>query len=1171
MKKIVNVLLIVIVAFLGIRNVDAMSTDKNVAYNKTTTNNVDIPGLYTGSQAYEINWYTLSSYEGSYPSYCLDPHKRPADTYTVNRFLGETDNPQIDAADYGMLEIMKLGYNQFNNSYTYSVETPESNGELYTVTLTGEDLYAATSIAIRAYILGLFVWGGDASDNNFMRTQGSAHANVGASWASFYPTMANAVSGLSCPTTGDGITTCFSNSVKSNYGWYRSNIRFIWDGYGTRSYRVIYGAQQLFLAGLQAGYESMQEGFADSSVTAAQVSVVQDGTRTDNQVQEFIYANVNITDFSENAYINNFQFTCNGCSSAGITYDYMEYYTADNEWKRIETNTDISQEITPDESGLRSGTVRIRIHITKNISEDECQNATYTVTFDYYDSNKEYIGALLKNNNSADKQRLIIIDKASSSSVGNNKGSFTGTITCVNPVCDTEISIPICSDDENEAISEITAPEDIKKCILDNVDDAGNSYQLSETNGGVDNAYCSVFCKEDYRDVIDDNKPGGIKLNPVVEDVECGSYFQLTSHIEGKKDCYTGGDGEGDSINREQFLVDIEEAQSAMVDAMNRYQEHYTKYLAAQNATEQGIGSCTCGGNSCGAMQRITVNWDTYDQWDFSFTNETASLNPTTGASGSESWEDSCNCDTGTSTGDEEPPEICGEPDGAAEDGLQAFSQEHEREYKQAEKDYKDAYERYVNAIKDYNGCTAAWTMEFPFAQRLKYYYNEYHGTEVFTSYYDLVQAANNEDLYYLDAVEDSLIEESEVVICKGETDDEYNCQSEALTFDDSIETEADEWNYVEAFGSAVYSDRTYVVCSDPDEGCVTETQKISDATFIRKTIKKSQDYITPTVYYQIEANGRVTVNSGYSGNAFKLDAIKNSLPVSTSLTGGGIYKLLLEDLGEFYDTGETGRLIDFGGENEEKSVAAAIGEEGIETFDGEYICNYQSTCQDPDCPDCDFVCDEDECYWGDRGSCPDCEFECINCIFNMGELQINFKPITTVDVTAADREYGYNWDVSTTLQALELLRDKADVAIEQIQNANDTIYDDTKGDDGSSSLAFSIRMTADVINYLKDYNKSVEDEGGYANDSLTCYDATIDGKTYANIFCYSDVIDDLYENYQDQITVGSGRLSRGERYERDDGTNNANSNGYWSLWDWTEPTRDANGQYSVIGGPSWR
>ena len=101
----------------------------------------------------------------------------------------------------------------------------------------------------------------------------------------------------------------------------------------------------------------------------------------------------------------------------------------------------------------------------------------------------------------------------------------------------------------------------------------------------------------------------------------------------------------------------------------------------------------------------------------------------------------------------------------------------------------------------------------------------------------------------------------------------------------------------------------------------------------------------------------------------------------------------------------------------------------------------------------------------------------------------------------------------------------------------------------------------------MKAYNASVEDEGGYANDSLTCYAATINGQSYANIYCYSDVIDDLIEKYDDQITAPNRNNDAANRNDA-----NANADNYWQLWsNWRESATDANGAYIVIGGPSWK
>lgn len=1149
MKKIVKYLLGLLIFLVSINNVSALSTDTSIVYDKIEGPEIRITwqedyarSLYTGIQGgwpnyiFSTIYYSLEGNNENYVAYCVDPQKIASNHYTIDRILGDPANPlEYRAYDAGLIEILKYSYTQINDGFTFTIDTPERTG--YTATVSGNELYAASSIALRAYVLGLYGMGGGAYGNTYMQTQSSAHVTAGIRWASYrYNDTMQIFKTNACNSQSSCLQT-FTNMRQSTYGWYNSAYDINFGGrvkaagvgglsqafndpivsgeeklsIGTSTYNLYYAAQALYNIGVDAAVDYLENGRSESSVSAKVQNTVQDGARSEDQVQEFIYAQINITDFTDEAYINNFNFVCNGCSASGITYDYMQYYNANNEWVTLTPDVDLSEVIAPDEDGYRTGTIRIRIHVTKRVlDEDSCNNASFSVTYNYYDPNKEYVAALLKDKNVTDAQRLLIIDDVSDTVFTE---SFGGSIGCADVVCETEISVPLCSDDENEAISTITAPEKIKKCILNNYDYAGNTYQLSESNGGVDNDYCQVFCKEDYFDVIDDGKLGGIKLNPVIEDVDCGGFFQLTAHVEGKKDCYTGGSGTDKSINRELFISDIVSAQETMING-------YNLIMMADAADAASYSSGAGGYYKSGNYTGITPGTSTEEGL--------VSIQSSTGTYSFGS----------TATQDQLDSEI----DQTRSEGNQMI---------------EDGYNAYVQAIRNYNGCTAAWMTEFPFEQRLKFFYSEYQGEQEFTMYYDLIAAAENEDLYYLDAQDGTLREESEVVICTGATDDNYECQTTPYTYDGSAELNIDNMNVVSEYANDIYTNQTFVVCT-ANGGCQQQTQAISDATFVRKTVMKSQDYITPTVFYQIEANGRITVNSGYEGNALKLDALINSLPISTSATGGGEFRLMLEDLGEFYDTGEMGRIIDFEGDHEANSVATALGNDGITVFDGDYVCHYYSNCRPADCPNCDFVCDEDECHWVE---CPDCDFECVNCIFNFDELQLNFKPISTTDVNSADRNLGYNWDINTTLTALEVVRDKASATIEEIEEENETIYDKT-GDD--SSLDFSIRLNADVINYLKEYNDSVEDLGGYANDSLTCYDATIDGETYSNIFCYSEVIDYIVENYSDQITVNN----RPTGDERNDEANNRN---YWTLWDWSEPARDANGQYSVIGGPSWK
>lgn len=1146
MKRVIKYLLIVLVCFVGLSTVQARKLEVGETFKKYYSTKTSVAGLkyYNASSSSYIGYWNWSyrfhsNSDGSdFLAYCMDPHKRDGTNYKIDRILGESGSALVKSHDIGIKKILELGYNQYTQNSSYKG-------------VSGDDYYSATSIAIRAFMLGLYDWGGNAA---YYQYKSSAHANLGIDWSTEFAQYSIVASGK-CAGAGD-IRQCFYNEVKKAYPtWYTSGSKFVYTD-GQISGTVIAAAKSLFEEGVKAAAEFRENGKTSANISYSVGKPVMDD-RTEDTVHEHIIIDFKMENFDEEGVIHNFTVspTSNG---AGITIDSLEYSVDGADYYPLTKDVDVSKLIET-QDGIRNGSIKIRVNITKIVNED-CQNMSFNVNYTYVDPNIDmYQGAILKETNKTDKQRFLLVVKLEEGQEQN--GTIPGgVIECAKEVCDTKLSVPICSDDEDEAISEITANEKIKKCILDNVDDAGNSYQLSETNGGVENDYCKIFCKEDYKDVINDGVPGGIKLNPVVEDVECGGFFQLTSHIEGKKDCYTGGTAEDNSINKEQYIKDIIQAQKDMIEAY----DDYLNYSAAKDHTS--TQSYTCG--SCcddETEYSTTVKGSTYTGVEVSADD----INWTTGRVDwhfvtkdhykASTGSGSCGCKSCGSKEDGTYDSCCTCPSTCSGGSYSDLNLENL--IQGAIDDMDEAYERYEQIIKDYNGCTAAWTTEFPFEQRLKFYYSEYHYKDEYTPYYDLIEAAENEDLYYLDAVEDSLIEEQEVEICKGNANDYYECLGETLTFD-MVDAEADEWNYVPEYGSSVYTNQTFTICDE--NGCESDQHMISDAKFIRKTVKKAQDYITPTVFYQIEANGRVTVNSGYTGNALKLDALINSLPISTSTTGGGIFKLLLEDLGEFYDTGETGRLIDFDGDHENESVATAVGNAGIETFDGEYICYYESPCRPDDCPDCEFICDEDDCYWGDPGSCPDCEFECINCIFNFDELVLNFKPITTVDVTAPDRDFGYNWDISTSLGALELLRDKAELTINEIEEENETIYDKT-GED--SQLSFSIRMTADVINYLKDYNENVEDEGGYANDSLTCYAATIDGKSYANIFCYSEVIDYLVDNYENQVTVGN-RTPEGSRSDED---NRANSSGYWSLWDWSEPARDENGQYSIIGGPSWK
>ena len=1158
MKRSLINLLITILMVVGIGNVSAATINVNDEYNSGVLNsNLTVNGLFVmkdevnegesyDKTAFAIHKYQFTNKEtsASYQAYCMDPHKYHGTNYKIDRIL--TKDTRYDAAfDYGILEMLKATY---NGSFSFT-----SSG--YSGTVSGDEAYAATSIAIRAYSLGLFNYGTDVNNTNFQSgaKTASAHVYRGLQWASLYPESAKVILGNNCGSDEN----CYINAFKSNgYAWFKDTYRLYGDD-GTSGERVIYAAQQIYRIGLEAAAKY-------KTGNVAQAVIELDIKNTDSQTNgnittDYIYANFKIENLNDaSGYIRNVQFDCPTCASKGITFQGMEYKNAAGVWTKFDSSTNLAK-LVQLVNGLRLGKLETRFIVNKNVT-DGCSNASYTISYQYYDPDNDYMGALLRPTET-NRQRFFIITKISDAEKNNGiTDSKSGTIKCAQESCDTEISVPVCSANESDAVATVNAPEKIKSCVIDNSDDAGNSYQLPSNRGGVDNDYCKIFCKEDYSE---------IKLNPEVPNVVCGGYFSLTSKVKGKKDCYTGGDTTKDSLNgeksidKDQYLKDIKAAQIEMVDAYNEYLRWKTAYDAPAQSDRwtyfsyspsrccscpEGESGC-CGECGCNATNSCPHYYLTGYATGFNYTeNANGTLNITQNKRLDYSYGFSGE-DGGSSGG-------CG---GSCSAGSSATLKANlKRTYLDpAETRLNNAIKAYEQIIKNYNACTTAWTNNYEFNPKLKFYYNEYHYNNTSTPYYDLLNNLGNDDTYYLTANSGSLSTNSTITICTGAADDKYNCinpSSNQITLSGTAETGAKgKWNENNSY-TGVFETINYVECTT--SGCSRPGRPISKATFIKKTVEKEQSYSTPSYFYQIESNGRITINQGYVGNKLQLEQLIEKLPVSTSTTGGGIFKLMLEDLGEFYDTGKLGRIFDFKSDFETSSVAYAKG--SVDTFTGEYVCHYYSPCKPKECPNCEFTCEGDSCSWR---TCPECKFTCANCLFDLGQLQATVKTISATTVQTVNRNYGYNWITSQQLNnmnlsssiksQLSLVTDKADATITEIEKYNETIFNSNKIGD-SSSLAFSVRLTSDMIDDIKKYNREQEEYGGYANDSLTCSDATVNGNTYKNIYCYSDFIDDMLAKYGNNFTVPDARL-------------NKNSSSYWTLWTNYVYNED------VIGGPSWK
>ena len=1066
MKKNLRNLLILFVVTLSAfsMNVNAKTITEKSTFSKTSTTTLTPDSIkienYDG--VYKTWKYVFSSEGENFAAYCQDPQRYAADGYSVDHFLGTTKDKTENALELGILEMIKSGSNQYSG-------------------MDDSDLYVSTAIAIRALALGVMGRGdGGISGNKDYIISASANVSLGKEWIEPYK---------------NEITL----TVNNNYGWYDPQYKLVpKDG---TSNSILSKAKELFDTGLNKA-----ESILNGSGTA---TTIETSTSSDDSYQ---YQTIEYKNFTPGeAEMKNFQLSCPNCGSSGISIGSLEYRTNGGGWQSLSSGTNVLESIS---SG--DGTVELRFSYTTPEDEENCSAANYKITFEYNDPNLEYIGALLVVKSNKNAQRFYVVQK-------NEKGvtaEIEGTIAC-GEACQTTMSEPVC---EGTAEGSVQAPTEIKKCIIQKNDDAGNTYQFTS---GVDNKYCQVFCKEDYEK---------IKLEPVVKDVKCGSYFNLSSHIEGTKTCYTGGrtndsatNGEK-SIDKDRYIKDIIAAQKKMIEGRS-WIEFADKASKTQSRDEYCSG-CSCDQNW--VRRPVTTG-----EWMNPGEPTKEGYVPVVKGSKTKVYGFDGSCDYSTYDDEGNFTGCAGTCSKGSTDG--DITREIAEDRKHGEDLVKQGVEEYEAAIKAYNSCTTAWKNVFLFQQKLEYYYDESRGengdNKDYHPYYDLLIKEGDEELKYLEK-DGAEQEEKSITVCTKTANEAYECQGgEKNVSGNADDSSPDEFFYNSAYGD-VFENRDYTYCT-LTEGCKKDTKNISQASFVKKEVKKSQDYKTPTAFYQIAANGKITVNGSYAGQEIQIEALENNLPVSTSTVGGGVFKIKISGLGEFYDAdNKVGRLMDVEGPNYDSSVGKVVKSQG--GFDGDYACYYESPCRPESCPDCDFTCDGDECTW--NPTCPDCNVICEDCIMNEGKINASVKTISTSNFGSAEREYGYNWVITGGGAALNLLHQKADKTIKEIEEVNEMVYDKTDGDD--SQLAFSITLTPEMIKDIKKYNEEQQNNGGYLNDSLRCDPV----ENYGNLNCYSEFISELAEKYSDKIVAPKRGTSD-----------------YWTLW----PGYIY--QENVIGGPSWK
>ena len=210
MKKSVKLLILGLMFIVGFNEVKAIDFSEGASFSIVKDGTVTADGLRYGNYTYngEIKYH--SSVNGKdYVTYCEDPHLQGGGSYTVDRILGaDSQHDEVNSYDHGILAILANGYNQFNSSLTLD------NGTV----VSGNDLYLATSLAQRAFTMGLYGWGGNATLSAAYQAKGSSLINLGVHWATIYSGMGatEIVPGLNSCTTND--QACIQRYIAGKYG-----------------------------------------------------------------------------------------------------------------------------------------------------------------------------------------------------------------------------------------------------------------------------------------------------------------------------------------------------------------------------------------------------------------------------------------------------------------------------------------------------------------------------------------------------------------------------------------------------------------------------------------------------------------------------------------------------------------------------------------------------------------------------------------------------------------------------------------------------------------------------------------------------------------------------------------------------------------------------------------
>ena len=730
-------------------------------------------------------------------------------------------------------------------------------------------------------------------------------------------------------------------------------------------------------------------------------------------------------------------------------------------------------------------------------------------------------------------------------------------------------------------------------CIINNTDASGNSYQDTDL---LNNSYCSVWCKEDYRF----NMPG-------MKNTEQGRYFTLETDVHGRKTCYMSK-----TVGTDNFKNALNEQRKKVIDAYNIWAKYDAIEKARDNWVQVGVV-----GNKYNNYKKVQTECPEPEPNDGILRpvqpDETCYACQFDSESSCYTTQYKISTTYGqyTSTGGYNT-NLFEETFGSAygQNGKQTLPCGSGRCSKTtAENDYKEFIENeFGGSLEEIKGKLDAEIKKY---QRMINSYNQCNGEKVI-QYNSSIQEQNNVPGWKMDYTYNPTI-----TFWYAESYMNSAISNEMETYEGVTKARLEEKSYSQDDGKNptneifdTYETITHFVCYNDGTTfkCGPKTLKIGISKYVTQTMTVDASYITPTQFYTIYPNGGiVSAEPGKEDEIENSSELPNALPIGLGTTDGTYnYLLKVKNLGEYYqEARKFGRI--WGRDNSAVVIALEDAELGVNCSetgalvegtemggkkfnDGIYVCKYTVDCPEGECPpeidtrDCDpndpsspgFKSNWQELGWTDGCTpCPDCPPEII---VNPDPTDVDYRPITPDDINPNDREPGVNWkyDENSITTGLEL---KAYTTTTEIVSDSESIYENNSG--SNNDFKMTITLNARTLNKIREYSQNHQDTGGYATNTLKCYDHIgIDGETYKNIYCYSTFIDELIYNDPNSVEVENRIIGTdAESTHNLRKGNQTQTSGYWTPWDeasWTITTAYSVNYYKTnykeIGiGPSWK